>query len=223
MYSLLRKIFYILKSLYIKLFVPGVHVSLSSEIKSIRRIDAPVKIGKSTFISGSIGRYSYIGNKCVLNAKIGSFCSIANNVKTIEGLHPLHFVTTSPALYSTMKQCGTSIATENIFNDITFYDNECVAVVIENDVWIGENVLIKGGIKIGTGACIAMGAVVVKDVEPYSIVGGCPAIEIRKRFDSETADLLLYSCWWEKSDNWLRQNWRAFSNVSEFLSKYKKK
>lgn len=221
MYSILRKIFYILKSSYIKLFVPEVHVSLSSEIKSIKRICAPVKIGKSTYVSGRIGRYSYIGNNCTLNANIGSFCSIANNVKTVEGLHPLHFVSTSPVLYSKMKQCGTSIATENVLNDIIFYGNEGVAVVIENDVWIGENVLMKGGIKIGTGACIAMGSVVVKDVEPYSIVGGCPAKEIRKRFDNDTINLLLISHWWDKSEDWLRQNWELFSDVSKFLSKNK--
>lgn len=221
MYSILRKLLYIFKSIYIKLFIPGVRISISSEIKSIKRIDAPVKIGKSTYISGSIGKYSYIGSNCKLNANIGSFCSIANNVKTVEGSHPLHFVSTSPSLYSTRRQCGASLATENIINDITIFDNEGIAVIIENDVWIGENVLIKGGIKIGTGACIAMGAVVVKDVAPYSIVGGCPAKEIRKRFDGNTIASLLHSKWWEQSEDWLKQNWRSFSNISEFLSKQK--
>ena len=216
MYSILRKGAYILKSIYIKIFVPGIHVSVTSEIKSLNLINRPVRIGKSTYISGSIGKYSYIGNNCKLNANIGSFCSVANNVKTIEGLHPLHFVSTSPSFFSTSKQCGSTFATENILNDISTYENEKVGVLIENDVWIGENVIIKGGIKIGTGSCIGMGAVVIKDVEPYSIVGGCPAKEIRKRFDPETVDLLLKSKWWEENENWLRRNWRIFSDISEF-------
>lgn len=58
--------------------------------------------------------------------------------------------------------------------------------IIEDDVWVGQNVLIKAGVKIGRGAIIAMGSVVTKDIEPYSIVGGVPAVLIRKRFiDSE--------------------------------------
>ncbi len=62
--------------------------------------------------------------------------------------------------------------------------------VIQNDVWIGYNSLIMPGIKIGNGSIIASNSVVVKDVEPYSIVGGNPAKLIRKRFDNEIIDLL---------------------------------
>lgn len=58
-------------------------------------------------------------------------------------------------------------------------------VVIEDDVWIGCNAIILKGVTIGTGAVIAAGAVVTKDVAPYSIVGGNPAKLIRKRFSAE--------------------------------------
>ncbi len=54
-------------------------------------------------------------------------------------------------------------------------------VVIEDDVWIGGNCMIMAGVRIGEGAVVAGGAVVTKDVEPYSIVGGCPARLIRYR------------------------------------------
>jgi acetyltransferase-like isoleucine patch superfamily enzyme len=54
--------------------------------------------------------------------------------------------------------------------------------VIEDDVWIGARVLVRSGVRIGRGAIIAMGAVVVSDVEPYAIVGGVPARKIRSRF-----------------------------------------
>ena len=58
-------------------------------------------------------------------------------------------------------------------------------VVIEDDVWIGNGAIILKSVKIGRGAVIAAGAVVTKDVEPYSIVGGVPAKAIGTRFDEE--------------------------------------
>ncbi|HUQ85796.1 MAG TPA: DapH/DapD/GlmU-related protein [Candidatus Limnocylindrales bacterium] len=59
-------------------------------------------------------------------------------------------------------------------------------IVIEDDVWIGAKATILGGVTIGRGAIVAAGAVVVQNVEPYSIVGGVPAKLIRYRFDEET-------------------------------------
>ena len=55
-------------------------------------------------------------------------------------------------------------------------------IEIGNDVWIGYNATIMAGVKIGDGAIIATNATVVSDVEPYSIVGGNPAKEIKKIF-----------------------------------------
>lgn len=63
--------------------------------------------------------------------------------------------------------------------------------IIGNDVWFGRECLIMPGVKIGDGAIIAARSVVVKDIEPYSIVGGNPARVIRKRFDDEMIELLL--------------------------------
>ncbi|MGH8817844.1 MAG: CatB-related O-acetyltransferase [Achromobacter pestifer] len=73
---------------------------------------------------------------------------------------------------------------------------EQLAVVIGNDVWIGANVVIRSGVTVGDGAVCAAGAVVTRDVQPYSIVGGVPARPIRKRFDDETVNRLLAMRWW---------------------------
>lgn len=54
--------------------------------------------------------------------------------------------------------------------------------IIEDDVWIGARALIKSGIVVGKGAVVAMGSVVVCDVEPYSVVAGVPAKIIKNRF-----------------------------------------
>ena len=54
-------------------------------------------------------------------------------------------------------------------------------IIVEDDVWIAANVTITGGVHIGQGAVIAAGAVVTRDVEPYTIVGGVPARFVKKR------------------------------------------
>ena len=68
---------------------------------------------------------------------------------------------------------------------------------IGNDVWIGYNATIMAGVTIGDGAIIATNATVTKDVEPYSIVGGNPAREIKKRFANDVISKLLKLKWWD--------------------------
>lgn len=70
-------------------------------------------------------------------------------------------------------------------------------IIIGNDVWIGYNATILAGVKIGHGAIIAANSTVVKDVEPYSIVGGNPVRLIKKRFSDETISNLLEIKWWD--------------------------
>lgn len=68
---------------------------------------------------------------------------------------------------------------------------------IGNDVWIGYNATIMAGVSIGDGAIIATNATVIKDVEPYAIVGGNPAAEIKKRFSNDVIERLLKLKWWD--------------------------
>lgn len=70
-------------------------------------------------------------------------------------------------------------------------------IVIGNDVWIGYEAVIMPGVHIGDGAVIGTRAVVTKDVEPYTIVGGVPAKPIRKRFDNDTILKLESLRWWD--------------------------
>ena len=78
--------------------------------------------------------------------------------------------------------------------------------IIGNDVWIGHNATLMPGIKIGDGAIIATNSTVVKDVEPYSVVGGNPAREIKKRFPKETIEKLLRLKWWDWSPEKISDN-----------------
>ena len=77
--------------------------------------------------------------------------------------------------------------------------------IIGNDVWIGGEAMIMPGIKIGDGAVIGSRALVTKDVEPYTIVGGNPARPIKKRFTDHHIQLLLEMKWWEWSEDILQE------------------
>lgn len=170
------------------------------------------KISPNTVFDGKIGYASYIGMNCFICADIGRYSCIANNVITTSGTHPTKkWVSVHPAFYSSMKQCGFSYTDKNLFNESTS------RITIGNDVWIGASVTILGGVKIGDGAIVAAGAVVTKDVEPYTIVGGVPAKEIRKRFNDEQIEFLLKTKWWEKDPEWIKNNASRFSNIEEFL------
>ena len=62
------------------------------------------------------------------------------------------------------------------------------------------------GVKIGDGAIIGTRALVTKDVEPYTIVGGIPAKPIRKRFDDETIAELERIRWWDWDEEKIKRN-----------------
>lgn len=79
-------------------------------------------------------------------------------------------------------------------------------IVIGNDVWIGYEAVIMQGVHIGDGAIIGTRAVVTKDVEPYTMVGGIPAQKIKNRFDENTIRKLLEIKWWNWSDEKVKEN-----------------
>ena len=160
------------------------------------------------------GSYSYVNESSSMgNIAIGRFTSIGPRFICGYGDHPTDFVTTSPAFYSTRKQCGVS------FTETSQYDEQ-QQTIIGNDVWIGARVFVRDGVRIGDGALIAAGAVVVADVSDYAIVGGVPAKLIRYRFPEEVVRQLLELQWWNWSEDRLReaQPHLAQPDVEEFLA-----
>lgn len=141
--------------------------------------------------------------------RIGSYCSIAPNVKIyMGGMHRTDWVTTYP--FPAFKKDAAHIKN---------WDPTHGDVNIGSDVWLCANCVILSGITIGHGAVVANSAIVTKDVPPYAIVGGNPAKLIRWRFDEPTRNALLASEWW----NWPEEE--VFSvmdklcsdNIADFL------
>jgi acetyltransferase-like isoleucine patch superfamily enzyme len=167
---------------------------------------------RSKIYNCSFGDYSYCGeNTALARVTVGNFTCIGPGVTIGLGEHPLNgFVSIHPAFYSTAAQVGRTFTKEQLFNELP------KATKIGSDVWIGANVTIPGGVTIGNGAVIASGAVVVKDVEPFSIVGGVPAKKIRMRFEKEEIELLEKTKWWNKSDKWIENNVKRFMSIDDF-------
>lgn len=121
---------------------------------------------------------------------IGKFCSIATNIKIYcgHGYHDSSYVSTYPFGY----------VHPNLFgHDKINVGKTNGDIIIGNDVWIGDNVTIMSGVKIGDGAIIATNSHVVKDIDNYAIVGGNPATLIKYRFDDNIINRLLEIAWWE--------------------------
>jgi len=144
----------------------------------------------------TIGAYTY-GNVDTLtyDADIGRFCSIAHRVIIGPIEHPTDWLSSSgfawnDTVFTPYGQYRAMVSTEKL-------ERNFERTTIGNDVWIGASAIIKRGVTIGYGAIVGAGAVVVKDVPPYAIVGGTPAKTIRYRFDEETIARLLNLQWWD--------------------------
>jgi len=145
---------------------------------------------------------------------IGKFCSIACGAKFIFNCanHSLKSLSTYtfPLFFEEWDLPQSEV--------VTAWDNKG-DIVIDNDVWIGYDAVIMAGVHIGDGAIIGTRAVVTKDVEPYSIVGGVPAKEIRKRFAPEVVAKLLELKWWNWSIEKIKNYIAAIQsgNIDELL------
>lgn len=123
---------------------------------------------------------------------IGRYCAIASGTRFLMAgaEHPTMGVSTFP-----FTMFGGQWA-ERTLDIITAMPSRGDTIV-GNDVWFGYQSVVMPGVRIGDGAIIAAGAVVTADVPPYTIVGGNPAREIRRRFDDADVDRLRRAAWWD--------------------------
>ena len=189
----------------------------NSNIKQICFIKNVIKnpniiVGDYTYYSDENGaeeferhvthHYEFIGDKLI----IGKFCAIASGVEFVMNgaNHRMNSVTTYP--FNIMGN-GWEVSIPTI-DDLPFKGD----TIVGNDVWIGQNVTIMAGVKIGDGAIVAANSVVTKDIPAYHIAGGNPIKIIRKRFDDNLIEYLLKIKWWEWSPE------KIFSNLDKLCS-----
>jgi len=166
--------------------------------------DTQIEIGHRSYFSGPVKIRG--GGKI----KIGAFCCIAENISMYAGNdnHPQTF----PALINFM---NARFVEDNMSFEIQ-YGNELSAkrsnITIGDNVWIGRDCHLSGGITIGNGAIVGQKSFVLKDCDPYSIYAGSPAKKIRERISTESQRKLDQSKWWEWTDKEIQDNQSFFSS-----------
>ena len=142
-----------------------------------------IKIGYAT----TLGYRNLLGG----TISIGKYCQLGVDVALHATNHPISYMTT--------------YINKNLFDgELKSLKQENV-IAIGHDVWLGHGVVIVGNVTVGNGAIIAAGSVITKDVEPYAIVAGVPAKEIRKRFSNTIIQEIETLQWWDKSEHELEK------------------
>lgn len=146
----------------------------------LRRCDVAVtsRIERGcVLVASRIGAHCYIGGGVHLNRTVtGNYCSIASGTKIGGMEHAWWWGSTSPR--------------------ISAYHIDGRPTVLGDDVWIGANVVIRQGVRIGSGAVVGAGSVMLRDVEPYTIVAGVPARTIRRRFSDAVMQAVVSTKFW---------------------------
>ena len=155
-----------------------------------------------TMYHSELGAYSYVQkNSSIWHATIGKFCSLSWNVSVGGGEHDFRKVTAHSMLYA--KPYG--------FIEEPMYERFSEKCEIGNDVWIAAGGSILRGVTVGDGAVVGAGAVVTRDVEPYTIVAGVPAKKIGQRCSDELIEELLSLKWWDWPKEIIKDNIYLFN------------
>ncbi|MDQ2067774.1 chloramphenicol acetyltransferase [Xinfangfangia sp. CPCC 101601] len=191
---------------------PGVQLENSS-------CGAWVELGEQSVILNSrFDDYAYCGRLCdIANSHIGKFANIASMCRIGPTDHPMDHASLHHFLYR------SSYYWEGEADDAEFFARRSSRrTVIGVDTWLGHGVIVKPDVTIGTGAVIASGAIVTKDVPPYMIMAGVPAVPIRARFTPNVAERMLALAWWEWDHTRLQAALTDFRQLKAeaFLEKY---
>lgn len=165
------------------------------------KLDRHTAVNRNCILDRSeMGFGSYINQNTTLkNTIVGKFCCISWNVCLYGGSS---HNSTSPSMY-------TSYHWKSIFgNTEDSNKTEKRKTIIGNDVWIGNGAIVINAVNVGDGAVIGAGAVVTKDIPPYSVVAGVPAKILYKRFSEETIERLLKIKWWNWPEHIISSNER---------------
>lgn len=149
------------------------------------------------------------------NFQIGNGCSIGSDLRCVFGRN-----------HNIRKVSSGALETHFSYSDIPANKFESRfhqkgSIVIQNDVWIGDNVTIMAGVTVRNGAVVAQNAHVVKDVPAYAVVGGNPAKVIGWRFPQEIIEKLQTIQWWYWEHWKILENYNCFTeDVEGFCDKF---
>ena len=149
---------------------------------------------------------------------VGKYCSIGRDCHFF--LHANH----RPDWITTSSQLWGPVTPEIAELHMQMGHPSCKGDInIGNDVWIGAKSIIMSGVKIGDGAIVAAGALVTKDVEPYSVVGGNPAKHLKYRFEEEQIKNLLDIAWWNWEESKIKEEAMTLwsQDLNYFIQKHK--
>ncbi|MEM8840407.1 MAG: chloramphenicol acetyltransferase [Pseudomonadota bacterium] len=178
-----------------------------------------VEIGRgSRFGHSMIGDYSYCDRMAnIENAQVGKFANIASFVRIGPADHPMERASLHHFQYRSADYWDDAEMDQDFFAA-----RHARVVTIGHDTWIGHNATIRPEITIGDGAVVATGALVTKDVPPYTIVAGLPATPMRPRYAPEIARGMVDLAWWDWSHDAIRAALPDFRRLdaAAFLEKY---
>ena len=201
--------------LYRHIVYPFVRMGVEGRTKSIMKqgsylnkgsvLEGRNYIGRDAVLSNvRVGYGSMVNSGCDLsNTVIGKYCSLGARITTALGSHPVDgkHAALHTAFYSTKNIHGFSYAVKDSYACEKYIDEKSgIQVKIGNDVWIGNDVILIEGVTVGDGAVVAAGAVVTKDIEPYAVYGGVPAVKIKDRFPEDKIEKLLKLKWWDMDE-----------------------
>ncbi len=166
-------------------------------------IEAPASLKRTQFEhSIHLGAFSYQVSGFCFAARIGRYCSFGEEVQIGRQNHPMDWMSTSPAFYrgDRLFDLGDGFTGAADYHEYRFAPSRRATkpriTRIGHDVWIGHGAYIAAGVRIGTGAVVAARAVVARDVPPYAVVAGNPAVIKKWRVDPQVVSQMLRSRWW---------------------------
>ncbi len=183
------------------------------------RLGRYTEVGQGcSLLNTELGDYSYATRYCdFANTVIGKFSNIASFVRIGPTDHPLDRASLHHFMYRAASYW------DDAEDDAAFFEARATRIAhIGHDTWIGHGAIIKPEVTVGHGAVVAAGAIVTKDVAPYTIVAGTPAKVIRHRQPPEIVERLVALAWWDWSHTDLRTALEDFRGLKAeaFLEKY---
>ena len=167
-------------------------------------------------VESELGDYSYVMERSdIIYTTIGKFSNIASDVRINPGNHPMEWVSQHHFLY---RRRQYALHEEDHGDFFTWRRMQRVA--IGHDTWVGTKAVIMPGVHVGNGAVVGSGAVVTRDVAPYTIVAGVPAKPIRTRFPEKIWQQLEAVSWWHWDHEQLRECLDDFYDIRRFLARH---